>query len=129
MKKNAYILALLILAVSLSGCVTVQKVVKERVDQEIEGNEGFIKKAETGGKKAPAKRPVKMREYIDVKVELPSFDELSQRLSLPAPAPAKIEKEKTEDKAISGNKGFIGKSAKINWPTSSLSVYNPGGRP
>jgi nucleoid-associated protein YgaU len=97
MKKLFVLSALIIFATSLSGCVTVQKVVRERVDQDVSGNQGYlVGSSENTLEKA---RPVD-REYLDIRVEVPTWKEVT--------APA------VRYDAPEGNKGYIAGRKKID---------------
>lgn len=102
MNKVLYGLLIGILTGSLAGCVTVKKVVRGRVDQDISGNQGYIQ----GGKPSIGRPQPKSREYIDIKVEIPTWEEVKERLPEP-----KAQKRKpirpTEDRDITGNRGYI----------------------
>ena len=104
MKRNLFLLLTVVVAMSLTGCVTIKKVVRERVDQDLAGNQGYL---EGTGDADVKSRPTK-REYIDIKVELPTWGEVHSK-------PAKdIDRQKsTPSKTISndadaaGNKGYL----------------------
>ncbi|MFH1868560.1 MAG: hypothetical protein ABH843_06275, partial [Candidatus Omnitrophota bacterium] len=76
MNRSTYMI-IGILAVSLTGCVTVEKVVRERADQDVSGNKGYIQgsiaEVDEGAK------PIE-REYIDIKFELPNLGEIKDNL-------------------------------------------------
>ena len=74
MKKTLYLIAVFVAVVSIAGCITVEKVVRERIDQQPTGNRGYIKGT------APPRSHVaksKTREYIDVRIEIPTFGEVA----------------------------------------------------
>lgn len=104
---NRYILLTLIAAVSIpvAGCVTVKKVVRERADQDVSGNQGYLK-----GTAAPSagERPTE-REYIDIRVEIPTWNEISSKPEEKGRGvkPAQ-RKEVRGDAGSKGNKGYIG---------------------
>lgn len=78
MKKFLVLLFLFVLGISVSGCVTVKKVVRDRVDQNLDGNQGFVKcEADKFTKITEDLRPT-TREYIDIQVELPTWQEVKQ---------------------------------------------------
>lgn len=73
---------LLIACIILSGCMTAKKVVRERVDQEVAGNQGVIY-----GSVPPPTRPAKTtREYIQVDVDLDEMFAKTQKPSEVKPA-------------------------------------------
>jgi len=42
MKRYLVVLLAVVASISLTGCVTVKKVVRERVDQDVAGNQGYL---------------------------------------------------------------------------------------
>lgn len=70
MRKIVVLLLVAFVLFSATGCMKVRKVIRERVDQEVTGNQGVIY-----GDVPPAETPTepKMREYYEVDVELPPF--------------------------------------------------------
>lgn len=105
MNKILYTLIIGILSVSLAGCVTVKKVVRERVDQEISGNQGYM----LGRGPVSREEGAKTREYIDVRVELPTWEEVRQGLPKGG-AQERKGRRPTVDKEITGNLGYITRS-------------------
>lgn len=104
MNKIFYGLLAGILSVLLTGCVTVEKVVRERVDQEITGNQGYIQG--TGPSPRQAEARAKDREYVDVKVELPTWEEVKNNLEKAKAGKGKSALPKG-DKDLTGNRGYI----------------------
>lgn len=76
--KQLYLVAIFIAILAISGCVTVEKVVRERVDQAISGNRGYL---QGGPSEEPLVEKSRTREYIDVRVELPTMEELTDTVS------------------------------------------------
>ncbi|MDD5504173.1 MAG: LysM peptidoglycan-binding domain-containing protein [Candidatus Omnitrophica bacterium] len=74
MNKFLAVLLISIFALSVGGCVTVKKVVRERVDQDVSGNRGYI--AGEGDAAVNSGKPVD-REYIDIRVEFPTWQEVT----------------------------------------------------
>ncbi len=76
MKRYLVVLLAVVASISLTGCVTVKKVVRERVDQDVAGNQGYL----TGSSDIAVteSRPAK-REYFDIKIELPTWQEMNAR--------------------------------------------------
>ena len=110
MKKLGILLVVLFVSVSLAGCVTVKKVVRERVDQDIAGNQGYLQgDSEVSDKDRPTER-----EFIDIKVEIPTWAEFKKKL------PKRKEKEVvesrriTKDSNLSGNRGFVSTSGSVD---------------
>ncbi len=96
MKVRAVISLVALTMVLASGCVRqveVATVEKERVDQALAGNRGFI-----GGnnppvsQKAAESQDVRTRTVYQIKMELPNYD---------------LENGRTEDKELWGNRGYI----------------------
>jgi len=98
MRKAIFLLLVSFLAVSAAGCVTAKKVVRERVDQNLSGNQGYLQ----GASSEPTRPRAKDREYIDVKIELPMWNELNTR----GPK-QKAKVERTKDTSAGGNRGYI----------------------
>jgi len=91
MKKLHFLILLLVLSIFLYGCITTKKVTKSRMDQELEGNVGYIKGRPC---KTELSEPVnKQREYFEIDVELPPFPELREHY--------------WRDDKIWGNKGYL----------------------
>ena len=109
MKRFWLILVAVVMAGLLTGCVTVRKVVRERVDQEVSGNQGYLV-GSTDASLEP--RPVD-REYIDIRIEVPTWDEVT------APA-VRHENDKSKANAKttegmpSGNKGYVSGRSKVD---------------
>jgi len=106
MKKFGLLLVALFVSVSLAGCVTVKKVVRERVDQDIAGNQGYLQgESEVSDLERPTER-----EFIDIKVEIPTWTEFKKKM------PKRKKKEVgeprviTQDSNLSGNRGFVSTS-------------------
>ena len=101
MRKRLYLIVVLLTIVAISGCVTVKKVVRERVDQDITGNRGYIQ-----GRipEEPTAERSKTREYIDIRVEVPTMGEIKEKFPKPeaeVPSakevpPAKVERPAEE---------------------------------
>jgi nucleoid-associated protein YgaU len=116
MKRFWLFPAVIICTASVAGCVTVRKVVRERVDQDIEGNQGFL----MGGSDAPAKAGPADREYIDIRVEIPAWQEIT------APA-ARYKDDNTASsvktgagqEALEGDKGHVSRDR----PPETAMVY------
>jgi len=107
MRKVLFLLLVTLIAVSLAGCVTVKKVVKDRVDQDVSGNRGVIQGSEEADYSAD--RPT-TREYIDIKVEVPTWREFKEGFPKRKEAPAKkpvAKKKRTLDRDVSGNRGYL----------------------
>jgi len=98
MRKAIFLLLVSFLAVSATGCVTAKKVVRERVDQNLSGNQGYLQ----GTPSEPTTQRAKDREYIDVKIELPMWNELNTK---GPKQKAKI--ERTKDTSLGGNRGYL----------------------
>jgi len=105
MKRYFVVLLTVVASISLTGCVTVKKVVRERVDQDVAGNQGYL----TGSSDIAVteSRPAK-REYFDIKIELPTWQEMNAR---PAKQDKKLKpaprKKINNDTAVTGNKGYL----------------------
>jgi len=95
----AYLVFIMALAVSLTGCITARKVVRERVDQDTSGNQGYLQ----GETSESTPRRVTTREYIDIKVEIPTWGEVHDKL----PEPVKKPRARTSDKQVGGNRGYL----------------------
>ncbi len=78
MKKVLILAVVLFTALTLAGCVSVNKVVRERVDQETSGNKGYLQGVSSGEEMTSKART---REYVDVRVEIPTVQELKNAFS------------------------------------------------
>jgi len=122
MKRNLFLLLTVVVAVSLTGCVTVNKVVRERVDQDLAGNQGYL----TGTSDTEAEPRPAEREYIDIKVELPTWGEMHSK-----PSKGIDESKSASKKTISndtdavGNKGYLTSSARDEEDLPVLSKRSP----
>ena len=105
MKRYLVVLLAVVASISLTGCVTVKKVVRERVDQDVAGNQGYL----TGSSDIAVteSRPAK-REYFDIKIELPTWQEMNAK---PAKQDKKLKpaprKKINNDTAVTGNQGYL----------------------
>lgn len=115
MKRNIFLLLIAVVLIPLTGCVTVKKVVRERVDQDISGNHGYLK----GSGDASTKPRATEREYIDIRVEIPTWEEMHAKpVKLDKkPEPKKISK----DTDVTGNRGYLTSSSGIE---EDLPVYS-----
>ncbi len=120
MKRNIIVLLVAVASISLTGCVTVKKVVRERVDQNVSGNQGYL--TGNSGDTAQEPRPAD-REYIDIKIELPTWEEIhakpAKEDSKPKP-PAR--KRITSDTDMTGNQGYLTSTSNVN--EQDLPVYD-----
>jgi nucleoid-associated protein YgaU len=111
MKRFWLLLIAIVFTVSLSGCVTVRKVVRERVDQDVSGNQGYLMGSpeDVAGEPRPADR-----EYLDIRVEIPTWEEVTAPAvryeDESAETAAKIKASRQEP---AGNKGYISGRKKI----------------
>jgi len=80
MRNILYLIVVFVVIVAISGCITVKKVVKERTDQDTTGNKGYIQGQIPEG---PSVTRGKSREYIDIKVEIPTWEEFKSNLPKP----------------------------------------------
>lgn len=92
MKKFVWAVICAFICIQLAGCsglgVRTSTLRKPRVDQEVSGNRGFISGEPTVAAKEPA---FTERKVYQVEVELPQWKQ----------------KERTQDKALWGNRGYI----------------------
>jgi LysM repeat protein len=103
MRKMACVAVIMGLAILISGCVTVEKVVRERVDQDTSGNRGYLQ----GSGPAPSTSRATDREYIDVRVEVPTLSEIEKHISKNTEGAGVNRKSRSSDKALLGNRGYI----------------------
>ncbi len=118
MKRNLFLLLTVVVSISLTGCITVKKVVRERVDQDVSGNQGYLKGgSDTSTGPGPAKR-----EYIDIKIEIPTWKEFSAKQFKQDKKPGTVPRKKTgKDTGVMGNRGYIQSSGGIE---ESLPVHS-----
>lgn len=91
------------LATFLTGCtVRTYSVVKDRVDQEAGGNQGYLTGSAPAGAPAPKKR-VTQRTTRVVEIEMRSPVKFEKLKELPKP----IEQRETQDIPLAENRGYI----------------------
>lgn len=105
MKGKMLILIGLIFGLTLSGCITAKVVEREKVDQDLSGNQGYLMGNAPSG---AARTEGGTRKFIKVDVELPPY-------SL---------KEETPDKEVWGNEGYINQEA-VPQPSRPTSIFPP----
>lgn len=89
MKGKILILVGLVCVIALSGCVTAKVVERERVDQQVSGNQGYL----TGSTSSTSTQPAPTtRQFIKVDIELPPYEK---------------KEEGALDKEIYGNEGYL----------------------
>ena len=125
MKKLGILLIVLFVSVALAGCVTIKKVVRERVDQDIAGNQGYLQ-GETEASNID--RPTE-REFFDIKVEIPTWTELKKKMPKRNKKEVAESRTVTQDSNLSGNRGFVSTSgtADVDIPNNyeDFSYYEP----
>ena len=125
MKKLGILLIVLFVSVALAGCVTIKKVVKERVDQDIEGNQGYLQ----GETEASNIDRSTEREFFDIKVEIPTWTELKKKMPKRNKKEVAESRTVTQDSNLSGNRGFVSTSgtADVDIPNNyeDFSYYEP----
>jgi LysM repeat protein len=102
--KNFYCLLGLAFIFALSGCVVrTYQVTKERVDQEITGNQGYLMgKAPEGI--AKERKPTRTTQVVEVELHSPiKFEKMPSKTELPRQAPT----EPVEEAVTEGNRGYI----------------------
>jgi len=105
MSSKIFILTVLVVTLTLSGCITAKVVERERVDQEVAGNQGYLMgNAPSGTGQAEGGT----RKFIKVDVEMPPY-------SL---------KEKTPDKEVWGNQGYVNQEGVIQ-PPKPTCIFPP----
>ncbi|MFA5069397.1 MAG: LysM peptidoglycan-binding domain-containing protein [Candidatus Omnitrophota bacterium] len=130
MKRLLALLSVIAFASSTGGCVTVKKVVRERVDQDVSGNRGYL----AGESDMDARDKPADREYIDIRVEFPTWQEVTapaakyageQDMKINQQDPGKKEvavpNASRRDTQLSGNRGYI--STK-NTPNPAVYEYD-----
>lgn len=91
----------LTLAVLLSGCVVrTYSATKDRVDQDISGNQGYISGSAPSGAQQPKKFNQRTTKVVEIELRSPVRFE---RLKVP-PKPI----EEREDASLEGNRGYVG---------------------
>ncbi len=103
MKRFLFLSAVIILASSLAGCVTVKKVVRDRVDQDVAGNQGYLMGA---AEESYRQRPVE-REYLDIRIEVPTWEEITAPAVRYQEEGEKSVKEPEYKKPPAGNRGYL----------------------
>lgn len=87
---------------SLSGCtVRTYSVVKDRVDQDISGNQGYISGAAPAGTGQPKKFTQRTTKVVEIELKSPiKFERLKE--------PPKPMEEERGDTSLERNRGFVG---------------------
>jgi len=99
MKKGLFTVCSLVIIVAVAGCtgVEIRKIVKDRVDIQVQGNQGVI----FGPTPAPYQVKQTTREIIEIDIEMARVDELRKptaKSNINEPAP---------DKESWGNAGVL----------------------
>ncbi len=104
MKRIFFLLLTTMVLATLTGCVTVKKVVRERVDQDVAGNQGYLK----GSGDTSTQSRTAQREYIDIRVEFPTWEEINVK-SDKKDKRSKVSSRKkiTSDTDSTGNMGYL----------------------
>ena len=89
MKRVILISGSLAVAISLIGCVRTTTYVKERVDQGIAGNRGYLQGPPPGLKQSA----MKPRKILNLEIELPPY--------------STWERHEWQDNQLWGNRGYI----------------------
>jgi LysM repeat protein len=118
MKRNLFLILAIAASISLTGCVTVKKVVRERVDQDVSGNQGYLK----GSSDTLTEPGFTKREYIDIKIEIPTWKEISAKQFKQDKKPGTAPRKKTgKDTKVTGNRGYLQSSGGVE---ESLPVHS-----
>ena len=122
--KNTFYLLGLVSLFALSGCVVrTYQVTRERVDQEVTGNQGYLMgKAPAGEMKE--KKPTRTTQVVEVEMRSPlRFEKMKQ--TAPAQATTMEPAATTEGTATEGNRGYISESAapEAAQPAMSMEKY------
>lgn len=106
-KQNIYSLAFAIsalpLAAFLTGCVVrTYSAVKDRVDQEAGGNQGYLTGSAPAGAQAPKKRATQRTiKVVEIEMRSPvKFEKIEE-------PPKPIEQRKTQDTPLEENRGYL----------------------
>jgi nucleoid-associated protein YgaU len=94
----------------LSGCtVRTYSAVKDRVDQEAGGNQGYLSGSAPAGAQAPKKFTQRATRVIEIEMRSPvKFEKLKE-------PPKPIEQPETRDSSLEGNRGYLeGQSGEFN---------------
>lgn len=86
----------------LSGCtVRTYSAVKDRVDQEISGNQGYLTGSAPAGASAPRKFTQRTTRVVEIEMSSPvKFEKLKR-------PPEPIEQPETQDTLREGNRGYV----------------------
>jgi phage tail protein X len=103
MKRFLILSAAIVLASSLTGCVTVRKVVRDRVDQEVAGNQGYL----MGASEESYRQKPTEREYLDIRIEVPTWEEITAPAVRYQEEGEKPAKKPDYTKQPAGNKGYL----------------------
>lgn len=86
----------------LSGCIVrTYSVVKDRVDQEPGGNQGYLTGSAPAGTTAPKKSTKRTTRVVEIEMRSPvKFERLKE-------PPQAIEQRETQDISLEGNRGYL----------------------
>lgn len=98
----AFSISALSLAVFLTGCVVrTYSAVKDRVDQEAGGNQGYLTGSAPAGSQAPKKFTQRTTRVVEIEMRSPvKFEKLKR-------PPEPIEQPETQDIPLEGNRGYV----------------------
>lgn len=98
----AFGISALSLAAFLTGCVVrTYSAVKDRVDQEAGGNQGYLTGSAPAGAQAPKKFTQRATRVVEIEMRSPvKFEKLKE-------PPKPIEQPETRDISLEGNRGYL----------------------
>jgi nucleoid-associated protein YgaU len=106
----------------LSGCVVrTYPVTKERVDQDLAGNRGYLQ-GQSPAEEVKERKTTRTTQVVEIELHSPIKFEKG-----PKSRSAEKARERTQDKSLWGNKGFItqGAAPEIAGPVPMLGVSAP----
>ncbi|MCU0651756.1 MAG: LysM peptidoglycan-binding domain-containing protein [Candidatus Omnitrophica bacterium] len=105
--KIFYLLGLA-LCFLLSGCVVrTYEATKDRVDQNLSGNRGYLKGAVPATQEPVAKKTTRTTRVVEIEIHPPIRFEKSPKLKIDE---SPLLKEKSTDQGVTGNQGYITRS-------------------
>lgn len=107
----------------LSGCVVrTYPLTKDRVDQDLSGNRGFLQGQAPSGE-VKDRKATRTTQVVEIELHSPVKFEKKPKVTQEKP----MEYSETEDKSLWGNRGYIseGGSTEVVEPASTLGVSAP----
>ena len=110
MNKLHYFLGLSLVLV-LSGCVVrTYPITRDRIDQDLTGNRGYLAGQAPAGEEPKERKSTRTTQVIEVEISSPIKFEKGPKKQVPEITKESATEEKTEDKDVYGNRGYLTES-------------------